>query len=91
MFVLVSQGISGDLRFQLRNRVPRFVYQCGGSNTRDREQRFDAIAGLLDLLEFTFQSKLVGLGCCQFAIQVLQIVLHKAASRSAGAGASSRL
>ena len=70
-------------RFDLYNIAARASHHWGGRDTRNREQRVDIIANLIDLLELAFETNLIGPRCGQFGVYVLQVVLYQAAPRSA--------
>ena len=91
VLVLVSQRVSGDPCFHLNNTAPCIHDHWGGRDTRNREQRVDIIANLIDLPELSFETNLISLCSGHFTIYVLQIVLYQAAPRSASASAGALL
>ena len=71
MLVPVSQRVSGDRSFDLRNGSPRFGYHRRSRDARDLEQRVDVLSALIDLLELAFKTNSLGFCCGQFAVQIL--------------------
>jgi hypothetical protein len=83
MLVFVSQRVSGNRSLDLGNGTPGFRHHRRCGDTRNLEQGVDVIAALMDLLELPFKPHSIGLRPGKLAVQVLQLVFHKAAARSA--------
>ena len=91
MFILVSKRVGSNCSFDLCNSAPRLGHHRSGRDTRNLKQSIDVISALLDLLELTFKANPIGLRPGKFVVQILQLVFHQAAARSAAACARSLL
>src|SRR5215469_12857023 len=91
MFILVPERVSCNRSFDLPDSAPRLRHHWSGSDTWNLEQSIDIISALLDLLELPFKPNPVSFRGGKLSIEVLQLVFHQAAARSAAACTGSLL